>query len=193
VNSRSLAILCSTFLLSACQAYSLVEPGSRNEFGGFYSVSPDIAWSRAEQGELEVWTVDGPALEAVRFTNGLEDGEPLFDTPRASDSQEPVVFRAFMSEPDIMTLVADSLSRLGAGQLETRDLEPTRFGDRAGFRFSLSFLTERGLAMQGTAVGTIADEKLFLILYSAASSYYYAKYEPHVEQLIDSLQISPEL
>lgn len=182
-------MLATSSLLAgtACQSYSLVEANRPHRVRDLYTVIPDIAWSKSTRGPIEIWTVDGPALESVRFSPALADGDALFDT--GGDSDEQIVFRAFMNEPEIAEFVAGSIARTGAGDVETFDLAPASFAGRTGFRFGLSFRTAAGLEMRGLAQGAVVDEELLLVLYWGAASHYYERYAPHVEQLIRSLEM----
>lgn len=175
--------LAVLFVAAACVQYTLVEPG-RLSMGDAFTVEPDIAWSRDKRGDLELWTVDGPALESLSFWKGLRDGEVLF-APK--DPKKPA-FREHMSPSDVTEIVVDSIAGSGAGQVEATGLRPADFGSLVGFRFELSYLTPEGLAMRAIAHGVVSDGRLYLILFTAARLHYYAKYEPHVEHLLESLE-----
>jgi len=185
VTSRLALILCCS-LLSACATYSLVAPG-RHSIGGFYSVQSSIPWSRAEIEDSELWTVDGPFLDSMRFTRGVADGQPLFPVP-GEDNQQ-LRYRAGMSETEIMELVVDTLARWNFGSIEPSGLEPASFGGREGFRFQLAYLTSEGLPCRGLAVGMLAGGKLYLILYTGARDHYFDRYLPRVEEMIASIRI----
>jgi hypothetical protein len=93
-----------------------------------------------------------------------------------------------MSENEIMEFVVDSLTNMGAQNIEARDLRPSPFGPWPGFRFELVFQSASGLDMLGSIAGTVRDDKLYLIIYSAAAQHYYPKHKPTVDALISSIQ-----
>jgi hypothetical protein len=179
-----LLVLC--LALFACKTYSLVSPGT-HEIGDFYSVQSTIPWSKAKIKDTELWTIEGPFLQSLRFTHGTADGQPLFPVPGEKGQQ--LLYRSSMSETEIMELVVDTLARLQNGSVLPSGLEPTPFGARQGFRFEVEYLTPEGLPCKGIAVGTVADDKLYLILYTGARDHYFDRYAPRVEEMIGSIRL----
>ena len=59
-------VLLALSVLAACAQYSLVE-AERVKIGNAYSVDPQIAWSKLQVGDFEIWTVDGANLESLQF------------------------------------------------------------------------------------------------------------------------------
>ncbi len=138
------------------------------------------------EDKVEFWTVDGAGLEAVRFITGLSEGDSLY-TPKATKKKMPT-FRERMTANEIMEFVVDSMRVTGAARVDVTSLRPLKFGDLRGFRFDFTLLTAGGLEMQGLVVGTVAEEKLYLIMYQGAREHYYSKYKEQVERLIESIQ-----
>src|SRR5918996_1357362 len=130
-------------------AYSHLVGPQRARIGDLYSVDPQIQWSRFHQDNIETWTVDGPALQALHFINIKKD-RPLVAT---EDPEKWPRFRPSMNESEIMEFVVDSLARLNYAQLQAHHLRPISFGRLPGFRFDLTFLFADGLEGQGLAVG----------------------------------------
>ena len=169
------------------RAFELINP-NRTDVGIIYSVDPQIAWSGTILAEDEMWTVDGPALQALHFINATEDGEtPFFGEGREEDKGPK--FRKDMTFLEIQDLIVDGLAVTGAQRLETRDLRPIRFGGHDGFRFDVEFVTKEGLAMLGLVAGAVVEEELYLIAYAGAREHYFAKYRGHVEKIIDSIRM----
>ena len=183
----TIAVLLAT--LAACAQYSLVE-AKKQKIGGAYTVDAQIAWSKHSEGKVELWTVDGPALEAVRFFKGLSDGDALFKRPRgAAKEVKYPTYKVGMTANDVMDLTVDSIVRAGAGQVKAGNLRPAQFGSVSGFRFELTFLSKDGLEMRGSAAGAVLEDKLHMILYTGARVHYYPKYRDHVEQLLTSIEM----
>lgn len=179
------ALLVFLLLLAACARYSLVPPGS-HEIGGAYTVQTSIAWSETSAGSAELWTVDGPSLEAVRFFAALEDGDALFEFHGRDNYPR---FEGRMTASEVMEFVVDSLALAGAANMAATDLRPMKFGTLEGFRFELAFLDADGLEYDGLAAGAVADERLNLILYTGTRAYYFPKYKSQVERLIASVRM----
>jgi len=205
-------LLCAVlFSLVGCTYYYLVNPGKQN-IGDLYRVKTNIAWSRAIENDVEVWTVDGPLLQEVRFISGLSDGLPLIH----SDPQQKIKlppFRSHMTPSEVQELfvaTAKSLNAvveaehlvkgrvpyfalrsagINASSVQTANLRPTDFGTLPGFRFDVSFLSKEGLEFEGIVVGTIHKERLYLIVYTGTQEYYYPKYKDELELIISSIEI----
>jgi hypothetical protein len=198
MRNRRNILLAIIFLLSACAYYNLVEP-VKTDIGSRYSVEPQIAWSRSTQGLIEIWTVDGPALEAIQFFNGIGDGQTLFPAYGKQKEKLPK-FKKDMTPNEVLEFIVDSIMAPGLPSpvgpnmkgigAQTIHLRPFKFGSHPGFRFELSFLSQEGLEYEGFVVGTIQDDKLYLICYTGTRQYYYHKYKESVEQIIASIDMS---
>jgi hypothetical protein len=197
MRNRGNILLAIIFLLSACAYYDLVEPIKR-DIGSSYSVEPQIAWSRSTQGQIEIWTVDGPALEAIHFFNGIGDGQTLFPAYGKQKEKLPK-FKKDMTANEVLEFIVDSIMAPGIQSpvgpnmkgtgAQTIHLRPFKFGNHPGYRFELSFLSQEGLEYEGFVVGTIKDDKLYLICYTGTRLYYYPKYKESVEQIIASIDM----
>ena len=183
----TIAVLLIT--LTACAQYSLVEARTQ-KIGGAYTVDAQIAWNKHAEGKVEIWTADGPGLEALRFIKGLNDGDALFTRPvgTAKEIKFPA-YRVGMTASEVMEFVVDSLGRAGAAEVEARGLQPARFGAVPGFRFELTFATAQGLEMSGLAAGAVIEDALHLILYTGARVHYFPKYRDDVERLLGSIEM----
>ena len=116
MKSLIIAFLFCVFV-GGCAHYSLVPP-ERRSVGEFYSVETRVSWSRAEEGGIEVWTVDGPILQCLRFLT-LKDGEALIPSTK-KDAKLPR-FRSYMTPSEIMEFFAASLKEV-AGGIDTYQL-----------------------------------------------------------------------
>lgn len=173
--------------LSACSRYTLLEP-QRHQVSDFYSVEPQVQWSRVETGAIEEWTVDGPMLQAVRFFDGLKEGDPLFKI--YGQKKTLPLFRAGMSATEVQEFVVDSMAALGFTDVKAENLRPFQFGTAPGFRFELKYLSADGLELNGIAAGTTTKDALYLILYTGTRSYYFDKHKSDVERMLQSIQLS---
>ncbi len=179
--------LAVALTLSACSQFALVEAQKPVTLGGIYTIDPQIAWSKISNGPLEMWTVDGPLLDQVRFYNGIVDGEPLL-LLRGPDAITLPRFRKSMSPLEIRDLIVATFAREGLQNVETRDLRPAPFGPDAGFRFEYGYLTSDGLKKKGMVAGAIHDGRLFVIAYAAPEIHYFDRYRDTVERMIASLR-----
>ncbi len=182
---RAATALALVLILTACAVYRLVEV-RRVAIGDLYTVDPQIPWSSTSDGKMEIWTVDGPSLQAIRFVKGLEDDEVLFE---GSDEEKRPKFRKNMTPSEIMEFVVDSLTLVGAQKIEATNLRPEEFGNVQGFRFEMTFVSNEGLEEQGFVVGAVMNERLHLIIYTGTKAYYFPKYRDDVERIIRSIEM----
>jgi hypothetical protein len=186
---RSVAVLAlfATLALGACTQFALVEPQKPVTLGSAYTIEPHVAWSRTSTGPRELWTIDGPLLDSVRFFNGLVDGDSLFEPTVARTDQLPL-YRKSMTPLEIRDFVFASLNRAGYEKLATDDLRVADFGGDQGFRFEHRFATEDGLRKKGFFIGAINNGRLYLIEFAAPEIYYYEKHRATVERMIGSIR-----
>lgn len=184
---RTIAAFALVMLLTGCATYKLIEPG-RTAVGDLYTVDSQISWSSTRTGKIELWTVDGHSLQAIRFVNGLVDGETLFGGKRTDNKKMPT-FRKHMTISEIMEFVVDSVALQGLQRVESAALRPYEFGNNQGFRFELTYVMSIGLEGQGAVVGAVVQERLYLIMYSGTRAHYYSKHKDHVERIIESIRM----
>jgi hypothetical protein len=206
---KSMILLLIVLLfIGGCAHYTAV-PAERKAIGGLYSVKSNVSWSQADEGGMQLWTIDGPLLEALRFVT-LNDGDTLFQT---SDKEAKLPrFRAHMTPSDVVEFFVASLKSVSGGvdthqlskgmvqpaqiragsinaaSIDVRNLRPADFGKVPGFRFDFSFLSKEGLERQGTAFGSIHDAKLLLMVYTGTKEYYFDKHKQDVETIFSSVE-----
>lgn len=180
---RATTAFTLVFILTGCAVYTLIEP-QRVAIGDLYTVEPQIRWSSASEGKLDIWTVDGPTLQAIRFMKGLKDGDVLFE---GKDEEKRPKFKKHMTPSEIMEFVVDSITLAGAEKVQATNLRPEKFGSVQGFRFEFSFASTEGLEGQGFAVGAVVKERLQLIMYTGVKAHYFPKHKDDVERIIRSI------
>ncbi|MGE0746626.1 MAG: hypothetical protein AB7K86_15325 [Rhodospirillales bacterium] len=173
---------------AACDRYTLVENGPVT-MDSVYTVEPQIAWNRRSDGNTVTWTVDGPALEEVRFINGLEDGDRLFE---GADAKKLPTFGAKMTPIEVQEFFEQSFIRAGVLDMKARGLRPAPFGNADGFRFEFAYSLEDGLEREGIATGMLRGEKLYLIVYSGTRLHFFGKYKAVAERVIASVRLRPD-
>ena len=84
----------------------------------------------------------------------------------------------------------ESLFRVkgGAVDFHTLGLQPRQFLGTTGFQFDYEHLDSDELWRKGRAVGAVINDQLYLILYDAARSHYYAAALPDFESIVASAQ-----
>ena len=183
--TRFSLILALTLLISSCTFYTL-NPRGKTNIGGLYTVRSEIAWNKATIGKTEIWTIDGPSLQELRFVNGLSDGDKLFENPAKENSPE---YKSEMSFLEIKEFIETSAATSGIVEITSRNFRPYKFGSLDGFRAELSYTHEDGLLREGLAAGTKKDGKLYLIFYSGTRLHYFQTHLDEVEYILRSIKI----
>lgn len=146
-----------------------------------------ILWSDVE--DVEDWTLNGPYLDGISFVSGLKGGRYLVRQSKSANQQVPK-FRSDMTPPEIVAML-ESLYRVKGGTVDFRtlSLQPRPFLSANGFQLDYEHLDSDELWRKGRAVGAVIDGRLYLILYDAARSHYYAAALPDFESIVGSAQL----
>src|SRR5690606_17630046 len=147
--------------VAGCAVVTRVDSG-RVSIDGEYTVQTPIEWARVAIGGENLWTVDGPALQSLRFVTAIEEGDTMFPTANSETSPK---FFASMGPLEVVDFFRPSIAALGGAGFQSQDFRPAQFGAKQGFRFEFSYLTRDGLAMQGFAAGALIEQKLYMIVY----------------------------
>jgi len=182
-------VLAIVLPMTGCMQYQLAGAGDAIAMGDAFVLKPQSAWSRVDHGRVEMWTVDGPILEQVLVYKGLADGQDLLlPQPVGQEKKDLPKFQKAMTALEVRDLVEATFARADQVDIQTSDMKPWKFADADGFRFEYSFTTKSGLRKRGFAVGTVYQEKLYLIVYAAAELYYFDKYAGELEKVVSSVQ-----
>ena len=184
------AVFCG--VLASCQSFQAEERSKTYNVGDGITVDPQMVWTRMAGPRVgdtrRVWTIDGLGLDELLFLTGVTVGAPLLRIPGVA-RKDMVLYNATMLPDDVMDMIASTFGKNGDQQVRTAALRPVPFGTVTGFRFDLAFTTEDGLQMKGMAFFAQRRKKLDVILFVAASEYYYDPYAPTVEKIFSSVQV----
>ena len=168
--------------LSGCAAYTLANAGTHRTDA--YIFATPIDWNQ-RSGRPPLWTVDGESLEFLLHIEGIRDGKKIFER-MPDDLGRP--FSTDMRPSELVDLFVESFGLVsGARAVRLLSLRPSDFGPWRGFAFDLEFESARGLAMRAVANGALIEERLYLIVYAGARNYYFDKYLPYVEEMVESI------
>jgi hypothetical protein len=203
---RTIALLGLAAGVSACSSlgggegygfsdYSLVRVRDVSVGDGSLIVAAPRPWNRhrpelfEDVRAVEDWTLDGPLLDGISFVSGLESGHFLI-RQRKTENQQVPKFRAEMSPPEIAEMI-ESLYRVRGGAVDYRmiSLKPRSFLGTTGFQLDYEHLDDDELWRRGRAVGTVINNRLYLILLDAAKSHYYDATLPDFESIVASARL----
>lgn len=196
MKNKTRILWIATAALTACVTpFTLVTPGIvavenlRVEAGSGWNHAPPHQTRYARDNAVS-WTRDGLLLDRLVFIPGVPDGEPLLIS-RQETAAMPV-FRADMLPNEIEELVESTIVKLfGEGQavVNTENLRPHRFGNQRGMLFDLTATVTESPGYRGLAGAFIAEEKLYVMYFLAATPYYYDKHIAEAEAVIKSATI----
>ncbi|MEW6687462.1 MAG: hypothetical protein AB1452_00090 [Pseudomonadota bacterium] len=192
---RTALIALLLLLLSACTTVTKVGPGSVTVKD--MQIALDGPWNRFESsalvlfqapGATEIWTREGFTLDVLAFYFGIADGETIGMALPRTQKKMPQ-FRLRMTPHEIVEAFETVVTQDGS-LFKLARLEPARFAGGEGFRFEYE-LKRKGdsLLFNGVGYGTVANQKLYLMAYSAPRTYYFPKLLPALEAAVRSATI----
>jgi len=204
---RNLKLAAAAFLLplGACAGgvgevsnlglYSYVPVKTVSVGNGSVQVTPPRPWNKQRRSFfdslrwVEDWTLNGPYLDGITFVTALPSGEYLVRQRRSEERQVPK-FRSDMMAPEIAAMLESAYRvRGGAIDFRTLSLQPRPFLGYPGFQFDFEHLDTDELWRKGRAVGAVINGRLYLFLYDAARSHYYANALPDFETMVTNARL----
>lgn len=205
MRKMKMAFALAVLPLAACSTlgdstdlgvYSLVRVKPTNVGNGSLTVMPPRPWNRQRRFFLfdsvrwvEDWTLNGPYLDSLTFVSGLPGGEYLVRQRRSEERQVPK-FRSNMTAPEVASMLESAFRvRGGAVEFTTTSLQPRQFLGYPGFQFDFEHLDGDEVRRKGRAVGAVIGGRLYLVLYDATRSHYYANALPDFEAMVNSARV----
>jgi hypothetical protein len=197
---RPLLAAAALAATAACTPFTLVAP-ERQTVGGVISVQPGMKWNKLAtspyRGNVEAWTLDGPALNTLVFFTGVPDGEPLFTRAagmaQTAQQEKSPVFRSSMNPVEVQELLEATIARYFQTTIaEGRDLKPVPIANGQGFRFETRMIGRDEVERDGVFVGTVRGGKLYGAWFQGAKLHYFKRYLPEFDRLVASAQLVGE-
>ena len=178
----------------AAQANSLVSPGAQPGIAhSRLAAKPAGEWnrlSRVDGRNVEVWTVDGDALNKVSFYGGIASGSALLRERDRKHHPLPKV-SATMLMTDIPALLESTYRSLGlVDQMTIGEQAPAMLGGHKAIRFAYSTTrADDEVRRNGEGIGTLVDGTLYLVTYEAPALHFFDKDLEKYRQLAASLSL----
>ena len=136
-------------------------------------------------GDSVVFENELPDGTARQHFEGVRNNTKVFES-MPDDLGQP--FSADMRPSEVVDLFVESFGLAwGARAVKLLALRPSEFGPWRGFAFELEFESASGLAMRAVANGALIEDRLYLIVYAGALNYYFDKYLPYFEEMVESI------
>ena len=189
--TRGAIVVGLLMVLAACASYQLV-PAGKTTVRNAIAVEPARAWTKVpfitSPGPIEMWTLNGPAIDTLEFFAPVADGEPLRKPEGNAQPYPP--FRASMSASEIVELYEASLRRsTNSALVETKNLRPATIGGSEGFRADIVYVAQDRVRRKGVLVGVVKDKKLYLMHFQAPELHYYDRAIDEVERIVASARV----
>jgi hypothetical protein len=197
---RKLSLAFAALVLAALTAtpavarWKLISHGKEVSVAkGSLKVTPGEDWNRNTRRPIkkgEIWTLDGPSVNELYFVSGLAAGETLFKDYAKKDRPLPKLGSA-LQLTDIPDFVENSTRQaLVTSVFQVTGIEPMRFAGQNGVKFTYEYAIQGNpLIYKGVAAGTVADDKLYLITFSAPAIHFYDRDRAKAEAIMASAQI----
>lgn len=182
MNKTRLATLFALILFSAqgALANSLIASGDhRGVAKSSIATSSTGEWnklSRTDGPGTEVWTRDGDNLNKVTFFGGIGAGLPIFKERNKKEAPLPKV-TSNMLLPDIPALLeATYRSQYQVNRISIDSQDLADVNGKQAIRFTYSYMRGQDeVERKGEAVGTIVNNKLYMVTYEAPAIYFFGK------------------
>ena len=205
MRKMKLVVAAALLPLAACSTigegtdfgvYQLVRTKPTNVGNGSMTVIPPRPWNKQRRflffdsiRWVEDWTLNGPYLDGITFVSALPSGEYLV-RQRKSDERQVPKFRQDMTAPEIAAMLESAFRvRGGAVEFRTLNLQPRQFLGYPGFQFDFEHLDSDELWRKGRAVGAVINGRLYLMLFDATRSHYYANALPDFEAMANNAKL----
>ncbi len=197
MKKNAVLLVLATALISACAAmgYKAVLPGV-NSLGAL-QINADAGWNLAPvhttpnaRSESQTWTKDGLLLDRLILIPGISDGESIFQSRDKAAALPP--FRASMLPNEIEELTESTIVKLfgeGNAVVSTENLRPWGFAEHRGVMFDLAVTVTESPDYRGMVGAFIVEDRLYMIMFVAATPHYYDKHIANVEALIKGAAI----
>ena len=191
-----LSVAVFAALAGCVPTYSLVQTGTV-AVGNLQVVAPPLmnqappVHAPTLRKDSVMWTADGPLLDQIIVIPGVADGETLINAPRNSSAALPS-FRADMLPNEIEELAESTFVKLygeGNAVVTTEGLRPHRYGDHRGVMFDVTATITDAPMQKGTVGAFIADEKLYMVFFLAATPHYFDKHKDSAAATIQSARL----
>jgi len=198
MNRNIVLLVATAILLGACATvgYSLVAPGPiiladlQVNAGSGWNLAPAQATPSARKTS-QTWTKDGLLLDRLMIIPAVNDGESILVSRDQSAALPP--FRANMLPNELEELTKSTLVKLfgeGNAVVSTENLRPWKFAEHRGVMFDLNAAVTESPDYRGMVGAMIVEQKLYMLMFIAATPHYYDKHKAEVEELIKAAAIA---
>lgn len=157
-------------------------------------ITPQRDWNKLSirpGKKAETWTLDGPSLNDLAFYAGIAAGEPLLREQSKKRAPLPK-WPANALLTDVPEFLEGSYrTKAGIAVFNMGKVEPTKFLDGDGVRFSFDYMLGDEVGRQGVAVAALRGGKLYMISYEAPRLHFFDRNVADFEAVISAARLNP--
>ncbi|HYA65141.1 MAG TPA: hypothetical protein VEE84_00530 [Burkholderiaceae bacterium] len=174
-------LLCVT--LAGCAAMGKIESGEQ-VVSDQLVVSLDGPWNQFNRGvDVPTWTVEGLAVDQLRFFIGIKDGDPIAKRPKGASEQRPLTFHSTMKAHEVVALFQGLYTQDGS-TFTLDGIEPVTFIGESGFKYTYTVLRRSDdVRLSGVGYGAVHNGELTVIDYSAPRLGFFPRYKDQIERM----------
>lgn len=173
---RTLMPMLAALVIAGCQTWTLVEAKPYTLASG-YVVEPTRQWSGLKVGNTHYLTIDGPGLQQLIITTGIEPGDALFDigAAGAATAEKFPKYQEGLSSIEIVELVENTLEAWGYSQIEKSNIRPDTLNGAPATVIDLSMSGSNGLRYQGFVYAVQHGDEMQIFMYHGTELFHYEK------------------
>lgn len=193
---KKLLVCCALAVLAGCATVVKVE--GDQIINGRLNVRLTQSWNKLNsyggQQPYETWTLEGAALDQLRFWAGIQPGQALMtlapgSVPSGQKLPRMPTFTAGM-EPDQLVSLFELLYSADGSRFTATRVQPAVFVGEPGVRFDFRVVRKRDdLQLHGTGWVAVHKNELFAVTYVAPELAYWRKLAPKAESVVSTARI----
>ena len=192
---KKFAPLVAAFLIglaaTGCASITLAPAGGYAAGSAGYTLGQnwsDLTAVMPNRGPgIHILTIDGPLLNRLILTDGIEDGAPILRP--ANREQRMPVHRAGASASEQVEFVVDTLAVMDYQSIEASGLRRAARAGGTGVLFDLTARTPEGLNVSGLAQVIEVDGRLYVAIFAAPTEHYFGVYQAEALRVMESFRL----
>lgn len=177
---------------AGCATISLAPAGSYSAGAASYTLGQnwsDLTAVSPNRGPgVHILTIDGPLLNRMFLTDGIEDGQPILRPTNRREERNPV-YRSGSSASEQMEFIADTLSVMDYQSVDTAGVRRAQRAGGSGIMFDITARTPEGLNVSGLAQAIEVGGKLYVAVFLAPDEHYFGAYRAEAERVMESFRL----
>ncbi len=157
------------------------------------TVTPGEDWNRSSVHPIkqsELWTLDGLGLNELYLVSALLPGQTLYKDANKKEQPLPAMGNGMQLTEIPEFFESSNRVVLNTSVFRISGVEPMSISGHEGVKFTFEYaVAGSALTRKGVAAGTLVDNKLYLISFTAPSIYYFERDKAKAEAVMASVHL----